>query len=80
MHAFWPFFEMSLVCLLALPESQGDTKDAPNKKRKDKGKHAEQLTAPHQNLVFVATKHHVEYVTNLLSTAGYAVSHIYGFP
>ncbi|KZW00235.1 DEAD-domain-containing protein [Exidia glandulosa HHB12029] len=34
--------------------------------------------APHQTIVFVATKHHVEYVSSLLSTAGYAVSHIYG--
>ncbi|EJD52781.1 DEAD-domain-containing protein [Auricularia subglabra TFB-10046 SS5] len=34
--------------------------------------------APHQTIVFVATKHHVEYISNLLTTAGYAVSHIYG--
>lgn len=32
----------------------------------------------HQALIFVATKHHVEYITNLLITAGYTVSHIYG--
>ncbi|KAH8119551.1 DEAD-domain-containing protein [Phellopilus nigrolimitatus] len=44
---------------------------------KGKGKDS-QHAAPHQTLVFTATKHHVEYVSNLLSTAGYAVSHIYG--
>ena len=38
----------------------------------------EQFTAPHQTLVFAATKHHVEYLTALLTAAGYAVSHIYG--
>ena len=38
----------------------------------------EQFTAPHQALVFAATKHHVEYLTTLLTAAGYAVSHIYG--
>jgi ATP-dependent RNA helicase DDX54/DBP10 len=38
----------------------------------------DQFTAPHQTLVFAATKHHVEYLTTLLSAAGYAVSHIYG--
>jgi len=45
-----------------------------------KGKHdaREQFTAPHQTLVFAATKHHVEYLTTLLTAAGYAVSHIYG--
>ncbi|OBZ67153.1 ATP-dependent RNA helicase DBP10, partial [Grifola frondosa] len=46
-------------------------------KGKAKAKHHDQ-TAPHQTLVFAATKHHVEYLTNLLITAGYAVSHIYG--
>ncbi|KAJ7045551.1 P-loop containing nucleoside triphosphate hydrolase protein [Mycena alexandri] len=46
--------------------------------RKSKVKHSEQRTAPHQTLVFVATKHHVEYLLNLLTTANYAVSHIYG--
>ncbi|KAF5385833.1 hypothetical protein D9615_002245 [Tricholomella constricta] len=48
------------------------------KKHKGKAKHPEQFTAPHQTLIFVATKHHVEFVMNLLTTAGYAVSHIYG--
>lgn len=32
----------------------------------------------HQTLVFVSTKHHVEYVAALLTQAGYAVSPIYG--
>ncbi|SGZ26988.1 BQ5605_C025g10017 [Microbotryum silenes-dioicae] len=34
--------------------------------------------AARQTLVFVATKHHVEYITLLLTEAGYAVSPIYG--
>jgi len=38
----------------------------------------DQFAAPHQTLVFAATKHHVEYLTTLLTSAGYAVSHIYG--
>ncbi|KAJ7251462.1 P-loop containing nucleoside triphosphate hydrolase protein [Mycena haematopus] len=46
--------------------------------RKGKMKRMEQQTAPHQTLIFVATKHHVEYLLNLLTTANYAVSHIYG--
>ncbi|TDL24235.1 ATP-dependent RNA helicase DBP10 [Rickenella mellea] len=54
------------------------TPQIPEDKDKGKGKHNQQFTAPHQTLVFVATKHHVEYISNLLSTAGYAVSHIYG--
>jgi len=48
--------------------------EAKNKKRVGQ----DQFTAPHQTLVFAATKHHVEYLTTLLTAAGYAVSHIYG--
>ncbi|KAJ3724529.1 P-loop containing nucleoside triphosphate hydrolase protein [Lentinula raphanica] len=45
---------------------------------KAKGKKKEIVTKAHQTLIFAATKHHVEYLSNLLATAGYAPSHIYG--
>lgn len=32
----------------------------------------------HQTIIFVATKHHVEYITHLLKSYGYDVSYIYG--
>lgn len=32
---------------------------------------------PHQTIIFTATKHHVEYLLLLLTTAGYSCSHIY---
>ncbi|KAH9839516.1 ATP-dependent RNA helicase DBP10 [Rhodofomes roseus] len=66
---------------LGSSSSQTDDADqAADKKGKGKAKakHHEHVTAPHQTLVFAATKHHVEYLTNLLTSAGYAVSHIYG--
>ena len=31
-----------------------------------------------QAIVFVSTKHHVEYLTTLLATAGFSVAHVYG--
>ena len=46
--------------------------------RHQSGDAHEHFTAPHQTLVFAATKHHVEYLTTLLTATGYAVSHIYG--
>lgn len=57
-----------------------DTDQPADKKGKGTGKakHHEQVTAPHQTLVFAATKHHVEYLTTLLKAAGYSVSYIYG--
>ncbi|KAJ7703160.1 DEAD-domain-containing protein [Mycena rosella] len=77
------------ACLLSLlrdvikvPFGQAPPADAEASEdqppRKTKPKRLEQRTAPHQTLVFVATKHHVEYLLNLLTTANYAVSHIYG--
>lgn len=55
-----------------------ETAEENPEKRKGKLKHTEQSTAPHQTLIFVATKHHVEFMSTLLTSAGYAVSHIYG--
>lgn len=49
-----------------------------DKKKKGKAKHTENFTGPYQTLIFAATKHHVEYLLNFLTAAGYAVSHIYG--
>ncbi|KAJ6499267.1 P-loop containing nucleoside triphosphate hydrolase protein [Mycena sanguinolenta] len=76
------------ACLLAIlrdvikvPFGTGATSEGDasgEQARKGKMKHTEQRTAPHQTLIFVATKHHVEYLLNLLTTANYAVSHIYG--
>lgn len=33
---------------------------------------------PHSTIIFAATKHHVEYLANLLRKSGFAVSHAYG--
>ncbi|KAI0769699.1 DEAD-domain-containing protein [Trametes elegans] len=62
-----------------LEANDTDTQGANKKgKGKARAKHSEHAIAPHQTLIFAATKHHVEYLTNLLRAAGYAVSHIYG--
>lgn len=58
--------------------TKGEDQNSASHEQKKKRKVHDQYTAPHQTLVFAATKHHVEYLTNLLVTAGYAVSHIYG--
>ncbi|EGN99725.1 hypothetical protein SERLA73DRAFT_88322 [Serpula lacrymans var. lacrymans S7.3] len=61
-----------------VPESNTTTSTS-TRSRNDKGKRKEQQhTAPHQTLIFAATKHHVEYLSQLLAAVGYAVSHIYG--
>lgn len=70
-----------VICVPLGQNKPEEDKEDGEKRKKGKGKgHSggPQLTAPHQTLVFAATKHHVEYLTNLLITAGYSVSHIYG--
>jgi ATP-dependent RNA helicase DDX54/DBP10 len=39
---------------------------------------AQGAPSPHSTIIFAATKHHVEYLAQLLRLAGYAVSHVYG--
>ena len=57
----------------------GDDEDNRDSKGKRKAKPPRPThTAPHQTLVFAATKHHVEYLSALLTSAGYAVSALYG--
>ena len=59
--------------------SKDSDEDKVDEDKKGKGKtKVDVRTAPHQTIIFAATKHHVEYLTNLLVTVGYAVSHIYG--
>ncbi|EJU04250.1 DEAD-domain-containing protein [Dacryopinax primogenitus] len=50
-----------------------------NEVKESKGKvDPNTAAAPNQTLIFAATKHHVDYLANLLTAAGYSVSHIYG--
>jgi len=49
-----------------------------DQKKGGKSKYSENITAPHQTLIFAATKHHVEYLLSLLTAVGYSVSHIFG--
>ncbi|KDR75870.1 hypothetical protein GALMADRAFT_248604 [Galerina marginata CBS 339.88] len=73
------------ACLLSLlrdvikvPFGSTLTKNEHDKDMKKKGKSKRLEQLPHQTLIFAATKHHVEYLLNLLTATGYAVSHIYG--
>ena len=55
-------------------------KQTPRKRKRDSqpSKKAQGAPSPHSTIIFAATKHHVEYLAQLLRLAGYAVSHVYG--
>lgn len=63
-------------------DSEGEDENNNKKKRfkfkKERLPPANMLPSKHSTIIFVPTKHHVEYVTTLLKDAGYLVSYIYG--
>lgn len=66
-------------------DSDDDAKDGDNKgkrkkgiKKRDKLTRSDELPTPESTILFVPTKHHVEYVSRLLMLEGYSVSFIYG--
>jgi ATP-dependent RNA helicase DDX54/DBP10 len=48
------------------------------RKRSETESGSKEVSNPHSTIVFASTKHHVEYLANLLRIAGYAVSYVYG--
>jgi len=65
---------------LGLPEGVEEEDEEHSRKRKrgsDKPRRREKPTE-HSTIIFTATKHHVEYLANLLRHAGFAVSYVYG--
>ncbi|KAG0174498.1 ATP-dependent RNA helicase dbp10 [Apophysomyces sp. BC1034] len=62
--------------VIKLPKTTSN-KDDYSKDKKSKKKQAA-TEADHQTIIFAATKHHVEYLANILILAGYQVSYVYG--
>ncbi|CCG25854.1 Dbp10 protein [Candida orthopsilosis Co 90-125] len=72
-----------LVAMDKREAEESDDDGDSGKKRKYKFKKermpsANQLPSERSTIIFVPTKHHVEYITKLLRDAGYLVSYIYG--
>lgn len=68
-----------------LPEAMKTTSEAAEedksrKRKRDNGAEGNPNQTPSHNstIIFVATKHHVEYIAQLLRLAGYVASHVYG--
>lgn len=59
-------------------ENEEAKKNAKRMKKKVRYPKANELPSEHSTIVFVPTRHHVEYITNILRAANYSVSYIYG--
>jgi ATP-dependent RNA helicase DDX54/DBP10 len=62
-------------------KGSGNAGNQNPKKRKRDSEHPKkprEAPSPNSTIIFAATKHHVEYLAQLLRLAGYAVSHVYG--
>lgn len=66
-------------------DSDSDSENEEKKKKmkrkplkKIKYPKANELPSEHSTIIFVPTRHHVEYITNILKAATYPVSYIYG--
>lgn len=64
--------------VIKIPVGAPVTADESNSKKRKRGTDGPARPTEHSTIVFTATKHHVEYVANLLQWAGFAVSHAYG--
>ena len=71
-------WEHPLADMPEAPHAHGPPTAANNFNKRKRDGPGNQEMASHQTLVFAATKHQVEFLTVLLTNAGYAVSQIYG--
>ncbi|KAK8932136.1 ATP-dependent RNA helicase DBP10 [Metarhizium anisopliae] len=76
LHALSPS-RQTLLFSATLPASLVEFARAASKKRK-RGESGSGKPTEHSTIIFTATKHHVEYLANVLQRAGFAVSHVYG--
>ncbi|ORZ26207.1 P-loop containing nucleoside triphosphate hydrolase protein, partial [Absidia repens] len=64
--------------VIKLPKTTRNKDDGSDKKKKKKQYKQSATEDDRQTILFAATKHHVEYLSNILIMAGYQVSYVYG--
>src|SRR5579862_641005 len=64
--------------IIKIPTSIPSTTTPPPTKKRKRNESSHNGIKPHSTLIFVSTKHQVEFITALLKTANYSVAHVYG--
>lgn len=80
LHVLQDVIKMPIGQTEAASKAKEQTSTSNSKKRKRDAQSAGTRDTPseHSTVVFAATKHHVEYLANLLKLLGYATSYVYG--
>lgn len=60
------------------PKSTKGEEAASKKRKRPPAANSIEVSTAHSTIIFVATKYHVEYLSNVLQHSGYAVSYVYG--
>ncbi|CAG8485308.1 1389_t:CDS:10 [Dentiscutata heterogama] len=64
--------------VIKIPNTPTSSATIPNNKDGNLSNTLSQSLQSNQTIIFVSTKHHVEYITNLLNLCGFQTSYIYG--
>lgn len=79
LHVLQDIIQMPTGETNAAKEAKEQSRNKSLKRKRDAdGPRANESPTAHSTIVFAATKHHVEYLTSLLRSCGFAVSHVYG--
>ncbi|KAK3712803.1 ATP-dependent RNA helicase dbp10 [Vermiconidia calcicola] len=79
MHILQDIIKMPVGSTAADKKSKEPTNNSSKKRKRGvDGSAPRETPSPHSTVVFAATKHHVDYLANLLKGLGYATSYVYG--
>ncbi|KAL8642085.1 MAG: hypothetical protein Q9228_001195 [Teloschistes exilis] len=81
LHVLNDIIQMPAGATEAAAKKKEGRPEKPSKKRKRvdmEGTNRKDSPTKHSTIIFVATKHHVEYLATLLRHSGFALSHVYG--
>lgn len=78
MHILQDLIKMPAAETLKAQAAQKEQTNGKKRKRDVARRDPQDSPTEHSTVIFAATKHHVEYLANLLRASGFAISYVYG--